>query len=337
MLALLGLGPEPMPSRVVFARPGIRLRAYGERAVDTSPVVVCIPAPIKRAYIWDLLPPVSVIRRCVAAGLRVYLIEWCDPVGPARHYGLAEYADRLIADSLDAVFDETGESRAVLAGHSLGGTLAAIHASLAPERVRGLVLLEAPLQFGEAAGAFASLLAVAPRLAGNVDGGEPIPGSVLNLASIAAAPEAFLLDRWTDWVASLSDYGALRAHLCVERWTLDEYPMPGRLFSEVVETLYRQDRFRQGTLMVGDRRAALARLDLPLLVVIDRRSRVIPPSSAIPSPDLVAPHRVQVLRYLGDRGVALQHVGVLVGANAHRTLWPDIIRWARALSLTDQG
>jgi polyhydroxyalkanoate synthase len=40
--------------------------------------------------------------------------------------------------------------------------------------------------------------------------------------------------------------------------------------------------------------------------------------------DVIAGPRV-VLEYPGDVGVALQHVGVLVGATAHRELWPRIL------------
>ena len=32
-----------------------------------------------------------------------------------------------------------------------------------------------------------------------------------------------------------------------------------------------------------------------------------------------------LLEYGGDVGVALQHVGVLVGRSAHRDLWPQIL------------
>jgi polyhydroxyalkanoate synthase len=34
-----------------------------------------------------------------------------------------------------------------------------------------------------------------------------------------------------------------------------------------------------------------------------------------------------VLHYGGDIGVALQHVGPLVGRQAHRLLWPRIVDW----------
>jgi polyhydroxyalkanoate synthase len=37
-----------------------------------------------------------------------------------------------------------------------------------------------------------------------------------------------------------------------------------------------------------------------------------------------------VLYYEGDVGVNLQHVGVLVGRNAHARIWPAIFAWLEA-------
>jgi polyhydroxyalkanoate synthase len=34
--------------------------------------------------------------------------------------------------------------------------------------------------------------------------------------------------------------------------------------------------------------------------------------------------------YEGDVGVSLQHVGMLVGRNAHRHLWPELAGWMLA-------
>src|SRR3954469_17538461 len=85
-----------------------------------------------------------------------------------------------------------GGQRVLLAGHSLGGTLAAIFAALHPDRVRGLVLLEAPAKFGRAAGAFAPLVAVAPCAGALRAILGDVPGSFLDIASIAASPASFV-------------------------------------------------------------------------------------------------------------------------------------------------
>ena len=45
-----------------------------------------------------------------------------------------------------------------------------------------------------------------------------------------------------DFGASLADPLAATVHARVERWMMDELAMPGRLFEEPLERLYREDR-----------------------------------------------------------------------------------------------
>ncbi len=280
-----------------------------------------VPAPIKRAYIWDLAPWASVVLRCVRNGLRVFLIEWTEPGVEEQHFGLVDYADRLIRDCLDAVELETGQPRAYLAGHSIGGTLAAIFAALHPERVQALVLLEAPLHFAADAGAFAPLVATAPGIGSLATKLGNVPGSFLDLWS-----------RWIDALESLHDMRALQTHIRVERWTLDEFSFPSRLFEEIVEFLYREDRLMTGTLRVGTRSATPRGLIMPIVSVVDPRSSIVPPSSVLPFLARVSSGDKKLLWYEGDKGVALQHVGALVGQMAHRRLWPEILAWLHRIA-----
>jgi polyhydroxyalkanoate synthase len=324
----LGLGPVETPSRVRRLGPVTTLKTYGSGSgpADAAPLLL-LPAPIKRAYIWDLAPGASVVEQCLRHGLRVYLLQWEQPGDAEQACGLAEYADRLLLEGLDAIAAETGQDHVFLAGHSLGGTLAAIFAALHPERVRGLALLEAPLHFAPDGGALERLVAVAPpatvltSLLGNV------AGTFLDLVSIAASPSSFVWARWLDWFASLPDSEARLRHLRVVRWTLDELPLAQRLFEEVVELLYRQDSFLRGTLVVSGRRAGPKQVQAPLLSVVDPRSRLVPPQSVLPFHAAASSAEAEVLWYRGDTGVALQHVGALVGRSARQEVWPAIVRW----------
>lgn len=225
----LGLGPQKTPYRVAAEFPRARLRAYQGRGDARGPVLLIVPAPFKQAYIWDLLPTVSVVRRCLERGLQVYLLEWLIPTQQEDEFGLSEYADSLIQEAQQTIQAETNRRAPILAGHSLGGTFAAIFASLYPGRVGGLVLVDAPLAFGAEGGPLAQAVAIIPharmirRMAGS-----PIPGSVINALSVAAAPDAFQGQRIVDLAASLYDPQALAIHWRVERWTYDEFPLPRR-------------------------------------------------------------------------------------------------------------
>ncbi len=328
VLDALGLGPIETPFRVVRCQPGVTLKAYGTDG-DAGPAVLLVPAPIKRASIWDLVPWASVVRQCLRGGARVYLTQWERPGAAEQGFGLAEYADRLLLDCLDAIAVETGRPAAVLAGHSLGGTLTAIFSALHPERVRGLVLLGAPLHFGPDVGILDRLAAAVPPGLLAVPGN--VPGSFLDLVSVLAFPIAFEAARWADWVRSLPDPRALETHLRVERWTLDEMPLAARLFREVVGAVYREDRFLRGTWVVRGRRAAPEAITAPLLSVVDQHCPIAPPQSVLPFHRAVGSAERRLLWYEGDTGVALRHLGMLVGRSAHRRLWPEIVRWIRAL------
>jgi polyhydroxyalkanoate synthase subunit PhaC len=337
-LDTLGLGPQEMPHRIAAEFPGARLRAYQNQECGQGPVLLIVPATFKQAYIWDLLPPVSVVRRCRERGLRVYLLEWLIPTQQEDEFGLAEYADSLIKEACGIIQAETGCSAPILAGHSLGGTFAAIFASLYPEHVGGLVLVDAPLAFGKDGGPLAQAVATIPhsRLIRRM-AGSPVPGSVINALSIAAVPDAFQGQRVTDLAASLLDPRALAVHLRVERWTYDEFPLPGRLFEETLECLYRQDQFLTGTLRIGERQAGVASLCSPVMAVINPVGRIVPPRSMLKGLEAAPNLSFEVVEYTGDHGPLLQHVGPLVAPAAHERHWPKIIQWAHQVGRSSLG
>jgi polyhydroxyalkanoate synthase subunit PhaC len=286
-----------------------------------------VPAPIKKSYIWDLSPEVSVVRRCLDAGMQVYLAEWMPDPEIGERFGLEDYADRLLGACRQAIESASGKRQIRLAGHSLGGLLAAIFSCLHPDAVRAVALLEAPLHFAEDAGSFAPMVASVPDARPIAAAFGQVPGSFLNMVSALAAPRAFQWERFVDrWLASANPR-TLATHLRVERWSHDEFPLPGKLFSEIVEWLYREDRFMRGQLAIGGRSIGPADLHAPLLNVMDPRSTVIPPQSVQPFHEAAASPRKRLLEYEGDIGVNIQHVGVLVGTNAHARLWPVIVEW----------
>ena len=322
-----GWAPERTESEILVSRPCMQVRSYG--STSGGPAVLLVPAPIKRAYIWDLEPSRSPVRLLSESGFAVHLVEWLDPGPEENDLGLGDYADRLLRTAVDAVRSATDHVPALL-GHSLGGTFTALFAALHPQLVRGLGLLEAPLRFGPAAGAFAPFVLASPHagllkaVSGNV------PGSFISSVSASAAPVTFHLERYLDLAASLG-HPSLQTHLRVQRWTLDEMAITGQLFEDIVEQLYRGDRFMRGELVLADRRIGPDSVACPLLTVFNPASRIIPPQSVLPFHEAAGSPQKTLIPYSGDQGVALQHVGVLVGANAHAKIWPAIVEWLRGL------
>jgi polyhydroxyalkanoate synthase len=286
-----------------------------------------VPAPIKNADVWDLAPWASAVRHCQQQNIHVYLIEWTPPTADQAGFGLPHYADRFIDDCVHVISAQTGDDLVLLAGHSLGGTLTAIYAALHPCRGAALLLLAAPLHFGPTIGSFASASAIASNfMTLTIDGGN-VPGSLLSACSFAADPVTFGWARGLDWLCCPADGQAIRTNWLVERWALAEAPIARRLFDEVVRLLYREDQLTRGQLRIGVRRITPKMVRAPLLCVLDRQCRVVPPESVLPFYNAVGSKDKRLLWHSRERGLSFQHVGVLVGSEAHQRLWPSIADW----------
>jgi polyhydroxyalkanoate synthase len=233
-LGLFGFGSNECDYDMILSGSHWRLRKYGHR--DAQQPLLIVPAPIKRPYIWDLAPSISAVRHCLLRHFGVYLLEWMPSSSKGQQAGLADYADHAISESVAKVSHDSHGSRPFLMGHSLGGTLAAIFCALQQEIVLGLVLLGAPLCFAPGSSQFRdALVTLFPQALAEA---EIVPGSLLSQVSALASPDAFVWARLRDAVHSIADPSAMDVHVRVERWALDEVPLPGPLVSEIVQLLY---------------------------------------------------------------------------------------------------
>ncbi len=318
----LGLGARECDYRVVASGSNWRLRQYSGAEAPTS--ILIVAAPIKRPYIWDLSPRASAIRYCLEHQLRVFLLEWVAPAQAGGNYGLDE-AVAAVAACTDRVRKEKPGGEPFLIGHSLGGTLAAIAAAGRLEGIRGLALLGAPLCFEPGTSRFADT--VASIDAAILSEASVVPGSFLSLVSAIASPETFIWSRLGDAALSLTDPAKVDIHTRVERWALDEVPLPGKLVYQIFQWLYKENQLCRGMLRIAGKRIASRDVVVPVLAVVDTADDIAPLESVKPFLDAVGTRDVRIVECPGETGVALQHLAVLIGRGAHTRVWPEIVQW----------
>jgi polyhydroxyalkanoate synthase len=253
-----------------------------------------VSAPIKRPYIWDIAPSVSAIRYCMRNRLHVYLLEWMPASRDIANNGLDEYGQG-ISECIAKITTEPRGATPFLVGHSLGGTLAAIFAASAPQSARGLVLLGAPLCFQPGTSHFRdALVSLVPSALSETD---PFPGSLLSQMSALASPATFICSRLMDAAFSIADYRALDVYFC------------------------------RGILKLGKTFVGPFSLAAPTLAAVNTADDVAPLASVKPFIDAMPPGKGHIIEYLGEVGVCLQHLGILVGRRAHAHVWPQITSW----------
>ena len=323
-LGAFGLDPDECPYRIGGFGPHWRLRDYGGHNRSLSLLIVA--TPIKRAYIWDLASSVSAVRYCMRAGLHVHLLEWMPASHRNQNNGLDEYTE-AISECVARISGGAAGPAPFLVGHSLGGTLAAIFTAWTPASIRGLILLGAPLCFEPATSRFRDALVslIPPALSD----GDPFPGSLLSFIATLASPGTFIWSRAIDAASSITDRRTLEINARVERWALDEVPLPGKLVHQIIQWLYRENRFCRGTLKVSEMLVGPSSLAVPVLAVVTMADKVAPLASVKPCIDAMPAEGVRIIQYPGEVGVGLQHLGILVGRQARAHVWPEIISWIK--------
>jgi polyhydroxyalkanoate synthase len=135
-----------------------------------------------------------------------------------------------------------------------------------------------------------------------------------------------------DAALSLTDSRALEIQALVERWSLDEVSLPGKLVYQIMQWLFRENRFCRGTLEVCGTIVGPSSLSVPTLAAVNIADDVAPLTSIKPCIDAMAVADVRIIEYPGEIGVGLQHLGILVGRQAYAQVWPEIISWLKSHS-----
>ena len=138
--------------------------------------------------------------------------------------------------------------------------------------------------------------------------------------------------RLMDAALSVDDPRAMEIQARIERRTLDEMALPGKLVHQIVEWLFRENRLCRGVLKIGDSRVDPSTLSVPTLAIVNTADDIAPLASVKPFVDAMPANKARVIEYPGEVGVCLQHLGILVGREARTKVWPHIISWLNSQS-----
>jgi polyhydroxyalkanoate synthase subunit PhaC len=286
------------------------------RAARFATPVLFVPSLINRHYVLDLLPGKSFAEWLVARGHDVYCIDWGTPSDEDRYLSFDDVCDRYVARALG----KTGKAHVL--GYCMGGTLAAIHASVYPERFASLTALAAPVHFAEAGllGAWTQSGQFEPKsmvaALGNV------PWQLLQSSFHMLRP-TLNLAKMVNLVDRAYDDEFLDGFLAIETWGNDNVSFPGEVWRTWVEKLYRDDAFVGGSFALSSKPARLEGVTCPLHVVTFEHDAIVPKASAADLFERSASRDKRTLHLSGG------HVGAVVSRGAATKLWPALSEfWA---------
>lgn len=317
------------PKRAVWSCGKTTLYEYlplGQPAGDARPraparpLLICF-ALVNRPYVLDLQPDRSLVRRLLAAGFKVHLIDWGDPDESDRYLGLEDYIERQLGGAVRHVLESHGTRSLDLLGVCQGGVLSLCYTALHRRDVANLVTLTTPVDFHTPDNLLSKWVReIDTELilrSGNV------PGEVLNGLFLALMPFRLMQQKYVRLLTGKHDQRALEDFVRMERWIFDSPPQAAAALAEFVRWFYQENRLVRGALSIGGHEVDLGAIRQPVLNLYARSDHIVPPSASEAMQD-----------HLGSRdytGCAIDtgHIGMYVSRKGADEIPARIVSWLR--------
>ncbi len=313
---------------IIWRRNKARLYHYPAQVTSRHAVpILMVYSLMNRPYILDLRPGASLIEFLLAQGYEVYLLDWGVPGPEDSNLTLADYVLEYLPRAVKHTLAHAHAPALTLFGYCLGATLALCYAALdvaAP--LKNLVTIAAPIDFEEKGLLHNWLAAPDFDLDLIVKSYGIVPGQLLDLGTRLLKPYQNFVATYTDIWPKQNNPEAVIAWLSMQKWVNDGVPFAGAAFRQCVQDLYRDNKLIKGELCLNERRVDLSSITKPLLNVIARRDHIVLPSQSQALTTAVNSQDKQEMMLAGG------HVGMVVGRNANRELWPALVDW-----LTDRS
>ncbi len=297
----------------------LRYRPRPEGARFRTPILL-VPSLINRHYVLDLLPGKSFAEYLVSEGHDVTIIDWGTPGAEDRYLSFDDITDRYIGRALRRTAAAAGTEQAHLLGYCLGGTLAAIHAAVRPERVASLTALAAPIDFHDDGLLSAWTRSKTFDVDALVRGFGNVPWQLMQSAFHLLRP-TLNLSKAVHLVDRVWDDEFLDGFLAIETWGSDNVSFPGACYQRYLTELYRNNALVHDRFTLGGQPVRLADIECPLLAVTFEHDGIVPKESATVLFDRVGSRDKHHIHLSGG------HVGAVVSKKARTTLWPKLSAW----------
>lgn len=306
--------PEP-----VWREGRSRLLGFG----GAGRTVLFVPSLVNRGYILDLSARKTLLRWMAGHGTRPFLLDWGAPGPVERGFTLTDIVAGRLSRAIAAVRDATGGERPVLAGYCMGGNLALAAALRQPAEVSALALLATPWDFhaDDPAGARRTAALLGPfEPALRVLGELPVDAIQYLFATL---DPLLALKKFSRFAALDPDSDQAREFVALEDWLNDGVALPAAVARECLAGWYGRNDTAAGRWSIAGEAMRPERLNLPTLVMVPAKDRIVPPASAAALGQAI-PGAV-------TRHPPLGHIGMIVSAGAEEKVWRPLLEWITAL------
>jgi len=306
-----------------------------ERDQHAVPLVLVPPLGVTTET-FDLMPQRSLVRYLVAAGFKVYLVDWGKPKKEHAHLGLEDYSYTMLGTALEKIRKHSGSEDLSMMGWCLGGLLCLLHQGQVQDpHIRNIVTIASPIDLESGSGVMVGLAGAAQAL----NGPAQLVSNYSNFRLATLNPSRLYMPPWlttlvfkmTDPVGSVTTYWDLvtrlwdrefvESHSTTSDYLNNMLMYPGGVLKDMAVKVVVDNQLALGKVEVGDRLAELDAIKSNLLAFAGKTDHLVPAEIAEKIVKIVASKDKEF------RIVPGGHMGVIIGSKAQGAVWAESAQW----------
>lgn len=321
-------GPPPTLATENVVRLDLRtmaLRDYSRAQAKGVPTLVDAPYAGHSAVIADYQKGQSLIETLIGNGLeRVFLTDWKSATEDMKDLEIDQYLAEL-----NVCIDEIGVP-INLVGLCQGGWMSAMLAARFPGKVNSLVLAGAPIDTDAGDGPVKLMAHTYPiefyrQLVAL--GGGLMRGEMMLRGWKGMHPEQHYIQQHVDLYEHIDDPAYISKEEAFERWYESPIDLPGRWYLQTISCLFKENQLAKGNFMGLGRRLNLRDVTCPVYLLAGEADDITTPEQVFNAETYLGTPKNRIRKQL----VAGGHIGLFMGSQNLRQVWPQIARWIAAV------
>jgi polyhydroxyalkanoate depolymerase len=288
---------------------------------DEIPTLVLPPYAGHLSTIADFDKRQSLIETLRKMALsRVYCVDWHSATDETKNFDVDSYLSELLV----AVGHLGG--RVNLVGLCQGGWMAAIYAARFPEQVAALVCAGAPLDTQAGNGAIRDLANALPMSFYEslvAAGGGVMKGEFMLEGFKGMHPEQHMINKYLALYQHIDDPKYLERTEAFERWYQNTLDLPGRWYLQVIEQLFKENKFARGEFSALGQTVGLRNVACPVYLLAGSTDDITPKEQVFNAASYLGTPSEKIAKDLAQGG----HIGLFMGSRALQENWPKIAGW----------
>lgn len=245
---------------------------------------------INQPFILDLYPGSSLIEAFVHEGYEVYLIDFGIPGYEDKDLTLDYYIIDYIQKGALKVLAHSEATEMTVMGFCLGGTIAAMYASIAKEPIKNLILNVAPVDFSSG-NIFDQWVQVVKDedldFDAFIDAVGLIPARFIE-AGVRLITSPVYFSPYLSLLNKADNERYVERWRVFNKWTRGHIPLPGGVLKQLFTELGKKNGLVNGTLTVKNEKVDLPNINSNLLVIASEFDRLVPKETTYKIIDLVS-------------------------------------------------